>query len=76
MISNFKFRLTNWTLDQYSSLSDVLQSQKNCLKLRCLREFADQKPGEGGVSTDKYLSDFTNCVQNCETGAQEVMKMQ
>jgi hypothetical protein len=24
VISNFKFRLTNWTLDQYSSMADVL----------------------------------------------------
>jgi hypothetical protein len=28
VISNFKFRLTNWTLDQYSSMADVLVRKK------------------------------------------------
>ncbi len=26
VISNFKFKLTNWTLDQYSSMSDIFVS--------------------------------------------------
>lgn len=36
VIAAFKFRLTNWTLDQYASLTDVLSSEQRCLKQRCL----------------------------------------
>lgn len=66
VIANFKFRLTNWTLDQYASVSEVLSSQKNCLQMRCLREFKD---GQGD------FAEFSKCVKNCETGIDEVIKM-
>ncbi|TNV79017.1 hypothetical protein FGO68_gene2122 [Halteria grandinella] len=45
-------------------MADVLSSQKNCLQMRCLKE-QSASPHE-----------FMNCVKNCETGVQEVIKMQ
>lgn len=65
-IAAFKLRLTNWTLDQYSSMSDILATEKNCLQMRCLRAHADQA----------NFKDFQACVKNCETGVQELIKMQ
>jgi hypothetical protein len=66
LLARYKFRLTNWTLDQYASLADVLQSQKQCLQVRCLDQQAE-------LATYDL---FERCMHNCETGAREVLKMQ
>ena len=36
LLARYKFRLTDWTLDKYASLSDVLMSQKQCVQLKYL----------------------------------------
>ena len=64
LMATFKFRLTHWTLNQYSKLDQVLLFEKNCLKSRCLAEPTDS------------LEDFRKCVLNCETGQREVLTMQ
>ena len=64
LMATYKFRLTHWTLNQYSTLDQVLQSEKNCLKARCL---ADQT---------ENLEEFRKCITNCETGQREVLTMQ
>lgn len=63
LMATFKFRLTNWTLDQYSSMAQILQSEKNCLEAKC---FADP--------IENY-DEFRKCVVNCETGQREVLAM-
>ena len=36
LISTYKFKLTNWTLDQYANMNELLTSQKNCINSKCL----------------------------------------
>ena len=50
LVSAFKFKLTDWTLDQYGNLNETLQAQKNCLKAKCL----------GGVPKD--FKELQSCV--------------
>ncbi len=38
VISNFKFKLTGWTLDQYSSIADVMVKNSFSNKFRLQRE--------------------------------------
>ena len=68
LISTFKFRLTNWTLDQYAHMGEILGSQKNCLKDKCL-----------GVKNEQKFTNFADlqhCVKNCEAGIGELLAMQ
>ena len=65
LIGTFKFKLTDWTLSQYSSMTDILNSQRRCLKAKCL----------GTKSNGKSFEEFQSCIRNCETGMSEILTM-
>ena len=47
-------------------MGEVLQSQSNCLKDKCL----------GANGEQKDFSELQNCVKNCEAGLGEILTMQ
>jgi hypothetical protein len=36
LIARYKFRLAHWTLENYGSWSTLLNSEKQCLQVKCL----------------------------------------
>ena len=67
LLASFKFRLANKSIESYSNLDLLMNSQRKCIKERCL-----------GDANDELLTieKMRKCEQNCETGIREVLKMQ
>ena len=64
LMATFKFRLADWTLGQYGTMKQLLESEKNCLQNKCLTDPIED------------YDEFRKCVVNCETGQREVLTMQ
>ena len=64
LMATFKFRLADWTLSQYGTMKQLLESEKNCLQDKCLTDPIED------------YDEFRKCVVNCETGQREVLTMQ
>eukprot|EP00347_Sterkiella_histriomuscorum_P003353 403364618 len=75
LISNTKFRLTEWTINQYQTFTEILQSEKNCLEKKCLAQYTKDDINES-QNPLSLMDSLHKCVQNCETGTQEILKMQ
>ena len=64
LMAHFKFLLTEHTLDQYASMTEILGQQKSC-EQKCLKRMDAMSKNE-----------FLDCVKDCSTGTREVLKLQ
>ena len=63
LMAHFKFLLTEQTLDQYASMTEILRQQKSCSQ-KCLKRMNAMKKNE-----------FEDCIKDCSTGTREVLKL-